>query len=69
MPKYDKIFTEPSKSEHVGALCPFKGLNRNLEVLWYTRTINDYAQKFEKYTGDLTKSNITLIEWEDAIRI
>ena len=33
------------------------------------RTMYDYSQKFEKFTGDLTKSNITLIEWGDAIRV
>ena len=69
MPKYDQLLTEPSSAEHTGATCPFKGLSRNLEVLWYVRTMYDYSQKFEKFTGDLTKSNITLIEWEDAIRV
>ena len=71
MPTYDEILAEPSTfsiEEHKGAACPFEGLTRKQQFLWYVKTLSDYASKLEKANGDQTRRDITLIEWEEVIQ-
>jgi len=54
--------------EYKGAKCPFNGLTRKQQFLWYVKILSDYASKLEKANGDQTRRDITLIEWDEVIQ-
>ena len=51
-----------------GAKCPFDGLTRKQQFLWFVKIISDYASKLEKANGDQIRRDITLIEWDEVIQ-
>jgi len=69
MPSYEQIMADPAHEAQSGDnQCNFEGLQRNHKALWYLRILQDYAYKFDKYIGEMTRRDLTLIEWQDALR-
>ena len=46
-----------------GVQCPFQGLSRENTIMWYSKALSDYVQKFQTSISEINRRDLSYIEW------
>ena len=71
LPEFDHLMAgriEPDTNLK-GVQCPFQGLSRENTIMWYSRALSDYVQKFQTSISEINRRDLSYIEWQEVMRI